>query len=65
MNHAPSNVRRLSQGTAGAAPHDIRTPPEPGEASLGSLALRLAAALLRVAWRCAAKVLSVGDCHVH
>jgi len=69
MNHAPLNIRPLSplpkEGTAGVAPPDIRTPPEPGEASLASLALRLVAALLRVAWRCAEKVLSVGDCNVH
>jgi hypothetical protein len=36
-----------------------------GGASPGRVALKLFAALLRGAWRCAEKVLSVGDCHVH
>ena len=35
------------------------------EVSLGRLAVRLMAALWRVAWRCAARVLAVGDCNVH
>lgn len=33
--------------------------------SLAQLALRLVGALLRLGWRRAAKVLSVGDCNVH
>lgn len=35
------------------------------DSSLGELALRLVIAIARVAWRKAARVLSVGDCNVH
>jgi hypothetical protein len=55
MKHMPMHSPALPRAAA----------PSGHDASLARLALRLVAALLRLAWRHAERVLSVGDCNVH
>ncbi len=65
MNHATSQRPAPRSAMARWWVREGRDSAGDGDASLGRLALAITVELLAAAWRCALKVLSIGDCHVH